>query len=53
MLVDQTTNKTFTQSFPVNIPQVIGSNTAYVGFTGVTGGSSAIQNILDWVLTNP
>jgi hypothetical protein len=53
MLVDQTTNKTFTQSFPVNIPQVIGSNTAYVGFTGGTGGSSAIQNILDWVLTNP
>jgi len=52
-LVDQTTNKTFTQSFPVNIPQVIGSNTAYVGFTGGTGGSSAVQNILNWVLTNP
>jgi hypothetical protein len=52
-LVDQTTNKAFSQSFPVNIPQVIGSNTAYLGFTAGTGGSSAIQNILNWVLTNP
>lgn len=52
-LVDQTTTKAFSQSFPVNIPQVIGSNTAYLGFTAGTGGSSAIQNILNWVLTNP
>jgi Legume lectin domain/Chitobiase/beta-hexosaminidase C-terminal domain len=52
-LTDQTTGKTFTQSFNVNIPQVVGGNTAYAGFTGGTGGSSAIQNILNWVLTNP
>ncbi len=47
-LTDTVTNKTFTQAFTVNIPQIVGGTTAYVGFTGGTGGSGATQNILSW-----
>jgi hypothetical protein len=51
-LTDTVTNKTFTQAFTVNIPATVGANTAYVGFTGGTGGSSAIQNIKTWTFTS-
>ena len=47
-LLDTVTNKTFTQSFTVNIPQIVGANTAYVGFTAACGGLGATQNILNW-----
>jgi len=36
------------QSFTVNIPQAVGGNTAYIGFTGGTGSTSASQKILTW-----
>jgi Cu/Ag efflux protein CusF len=39
---------TFTTSWTVNIPGIVGGNTAYVGFTGGTGGLSATQDILTW-----
>ncbi len=52
-LTDKTTNATFTTTYAVNIPSVVGATTAYVGFTGGTGNSSATQNILDWTYTNP
>ena len=41
-------SQSFTASWPINIPGTVGSNTAYVGFTGGTGGLTAIQEILDW-----
>ncbi|HEV8067501.1 MAG TPA: fibronectin type III domain-containing protein [Planctomycetaceae bacterium] len=47
-ITDASTKATATESYTVNIPQVIGSNTGYVGFTGGTGGSTAVQNILTW-----
>jgi len=47
-LTDKSTNATVTEIYPVNIPEVVGSNIAYVGFTGGTGGLSATQNVLDW-----
>jgi len=47
-LLDLITNKTFTMSQAINIPQIVGGNTAYVGFTGGTGGLSASQKILTW-----
>jgi Legume lectin domain len=50
-LTDTVTNKTFTQAFTVNVPSTVGANTAYVGFTGGTGGASAIQNIKTWTFT--
>ncbi len=37
----------------VNIPHIIGSNTAWVGFTAGTADSTATQTILDWTFTNP
>jgi hypothetical protein len=47
-LLDLTNNDTFTTSQAINIPQVVGGNTAYVGFTGSTGGLSATQALLSW-----
>jgi hypothetical protein len=45
---DTTTNAGATQSYAVNIPGFVGGNTAYVGFTGGTGGLTAIQDIQTW-----
>jgi hypothetical protein len=44
---------TATDKMAINIPQVIGSNIAYVGFTAGTADSTATQTILDWTFTNP
>ena len=41
----------FTTSWPINIPSTVGGTAAYVGFTGGTGGSTAIQEILSWTYT--
>jgi hypothetical protein len=43
---------TFTTSWTVNIPSTVGGNTAYAGFTGGTGGATAIQDILNWTFTS-
>jgi hypothetical protein len=50
-LLDLVTNKTFTMSQLINIPQIVGGNAAYVGFTGGTGGLSSSQKILTWTYT--
>jgi hypothetical protein len=47
-ITDATTNATFTTTWAVNIPGTVGGNTAYAGFTGATGGLTAVQNILSW-----
>jgi hypothetical protein len=47
-ITDDVVNKTFTQSWPVNIPAIIGGNLAYAGFTGGTGGETASQKIETW-----
>jgi hypothetical protein len=47
-LLDLVTNDKFTTTWPINIAQVVGGNTAYVGFTGGTGGLSASQKLLTW-----
>ena len=47
-LTDQVTNKVFTNSWTIDIPTAIGASSAYPGFTGGTGGSTAIQDILTW-----
>jgi hypothetical protein len=47
-LLDFVSNKTFTMSQAINIPQIVGGNTAYVGFTGGTGGLSSSQKLLTW-----
>ena len=46
---DTVTGATFTQTYSVNIASIIGSNTAYLGFTGATGGlGTSVQNIQTW-----
>jgi len=47
-ITDTVTNASFTTSAAINIPSVVGGNTAYAGFTGGTGGSAAVQNVLSW-----
>jgi hypothetical protein len=42
----------FSNTVQINIPNVIGSNTAYVGFTGATGTTDSNQDILDWTFNN-
>jgi hypothetical protein len=48
-LLDLVTNKTFTYSQSINIPSIVGANTAYVGFTGGTGGLSSSQKLISWM----
>ena len=47
-ITDTVTNATVTESYTVNIPSIIGSSTAYVGFGGSTSSATAVQNILTW-----
>ncbi|HXO36257.1 MAG TPA: chitobiase/beta-hexosaminidase C-terminal domain-containing protein, partial [Candidatus Acidoferrales bacterium] len=51
-VTDSTVNATFTTSWPINIPQTIGGNTAFVGFTGGTGGLTASQKIETWTFAS-
>ncbi|HLY60755.1 MAG TPA: chitobiase/beta-hexosaminidase C-terminal domain-containing protein [Terriglobia bacterium] len=46
------TTKTFTYSWAINIPATVGGNTAYLGFTGGTGGYTATQDIVTWTFTS-
>ena len=47
-ITDMVTHASWSHPFVVNIPAVVGGNTAYVGFTGGTGGQSSTQQILNW-----
>ncbi len=46
--LDTVSLATASQSYTVNIPSLIGSNTAYAGFTGGTGGIGCVQDIQNW-----
>jgi hypothetical protein len=48
-ITDQTTNKMATHNYTVDIPTLVGGNTAYIGFTGGTGGLTAIQDVQTWL----
>ena len=47
-ITDLVTMATFSHPFTINIPAAVGGNTAYIGFTGGTGGLTAVQQILSW-----
>ena len=51
-ITDYTVNATFTTSWPINIPQTIGGNLAYAGFTAGTGGLTASQKIETWTFAS-
>jgi hypothetical protein len=48
-ITDVTTQATYQTSWPIDIAMEVGSATAYVGFTGATGGAAATQNVLSWL----
>jgi hypothetical protein len=47
-LSDGVAAKSYSTSWTVNIPQLVGGTTAYVGFAASTGGATAIQQVLSW-----
>ena len=47
-LTDAITLATWSHTFAVNIPAIVGGPTAYVGFTGGTGLLSASQKLTSW-----
>jgi hypothetical protein len=49
---DPVNGATYTGTFTIDIPKTIGATTAYVGFTGGTGGKFASQKILTWTFTS-
>ncbi len=42
-----------TNSVAINIPEIVGSNTAYIGFTGGSSAAPSAEKILDWTFSNP
>jgi hypothetical protein len=56
-ITDTLTSATFTTSYVVNIPQILGGDLAYVGFTGATGSPGPtsfweLQDIGSWTFTS-
>jgi heme/copper-type cytochrome/quinol oxidase subunit 4 len=51
-ITDFSANATFSKSWPINIPQTIGGNTAFVGFAAGTGGLTASQKIETWTFVS-
>ena len=47
-LLDLATSQTFTTGIQANLPSLLGSSTAFVGFTGGTGAMTSIQTISDF-----
>jgi hypothetical protein len=51
-ITDTKTKGSFSQNWAIDIPTTVGGNTAYVGFTGGTGYSNAIQDLLSWTYSS-
>jgi hypothetical protein len=51
-LTDTVTNGSVVEVFPINIPGTLGGSTAWVGFTGGTGGNTVTQNVLSWTYSS-
>jgi hypothetical protein len=51
-LTDTVTGATSFKAYAANIPGAVGASTAYVGFTGATGGVTSTQTISNFTLTN-
>ncbi len=51
VITDTKTGASATQNYTLDIPSTVGGDTAYVGFTGGTGGDTATQDILNWTFS--
>jgi fibronectin type 3 domain-containing protein len=47
-IVDATTGASFSKTYTVNLKSLLGTGTAWVGFTGATGGATATEDVLSW-----
>ncbi len=52
IITDTVTGQSESQVYAVNIPSLVGGSTAYVGFTGGTGGLASTQDVLTWTFSN-
>jgi hypothetical protein len=57
-ITDTVTGDTFTTSYTVNIPAIVGTSSAYIGFGGGTsdpaaGGGTCLQDIQTWIYKAP
>ena len=50
-MTDAVTGAKFTHNFNIDIPSAVGASAAYVGFTGGTGGATAVQSVNAWTYT--
>jgi hypothetical protein len=50
---DTVANTTFTTNYVIDIPTVVGDNSAYVGFTGADGGVASTQVLSNFVMNPP
>jgi hypothetical protein len=54
VLTDTSTGATTRLSWPVNIPAIVGANTAYIGFCGstpVSSSSATVTKVLSWAFS--
>jgi hypothetical protein len=47
-ITDTVTHATFTTSYAVNIPALVGGDVGYAGFTGGTGGLTTVADVQTW-----
>ena len=50
-ITDTVTSAVAIQHYTVNIPNILGGSSGYIGFTGGTGGGISRQDILNWIYT--
>jgi hypothetical protein len=49
---DPVADTSYSTSYSINIPSVVGGNTAYVGFTGADGGATSLQIITNFTFVS-
>jgi hypothetical protein len=47
-ITDTVSQASYSKSWTINIPSIVGGSTAYIGFTGSTGGQTATQDVTAW-----
>ena len=52
-IADETTGAISTQSYPVDIPKIVGGQTAFIGFTAATGLGTASHDLHRWYFASP